>query len=360
MYAYLHMEILTPEKSRLGRAAAWMVVLAITVFCLQYFSAVLQPIIIAFMVWYSVYELRRLIQKVKIRERSVPAAVANIFAFGIIFLIVFGVYEIITLNLEEIIAKSPEYAANFRSMVGRLQTIEQFNDIQERVIERLKSIDVQPLLSGFLNNLTNIAGNVFVIVIYVAFLLVEEKYFQKKLRSFSKSSEKQEKLELVIRQVVTSIRKYVLVKTQMSVLTGLLSYFILLFFQVDFAALWAFVIFLLNYIPYIGSAVATLLPSLFALFQFQSGWMFLWVFLAIQVVQFSVGNVLEPKVMGRQLNLSPLGVMIALTFWGAIWGVLGMFLSVPITSVMLIGCSRFESTRFVAVWLSETGEIENG
>jgi predicted PurR-regulated permease PerM len=352
------MNSFVPETSRIGRAAAWMVALAVTIFCLQYFSSVLQPIVIAVMIWYSVFELRRLIQKVRVRDRSLPSAIANLFAFGVIFLIIFGVYEIITLNLEKIIVKSPEYAANFRAMLGRLQTLEQFNAIQDRILDRIKSFDIQPVLTGALNNITSIAGNVFVIIIYVAFLLVEEKYFQKKLRAFSKNREGQEKLDLVVRQIVTSIRKYVLVKTQMSVLTGLVSYFILISFQVDFAALWAFVIFLLNYIPYVGSFVATLLPAAFAMFQFQSAWMFLWVFLVIQIVQFSVGNVLEPKIMGRQLNLSPLGVMVALTFWGTIWGVLGMFLSVPITSVMLIGFSRFESTRFVAVWLSETGELE--
>jgi predicted PurR-regulated permease PerM len=128
-------------------------------------------------------------------------------------------------------------------------------------------------------------------------------------------------------------------------------------FQVDFPVLWAFLIFLLNYIPYIGSFVATLLPAVFAMFQYQSAWILLWIFLAIQGVQLIVGNVLEPKVMGRSLNLSPLGVMLALTFWGVIWGVLGMILSVPITSVMVITLSRFESTKFIAVWLSETGEI---
>jgi len=128
-------------------------------------------------------------------------------------------------------------------------------------------------------------------------------------------------------------------------------------FKVDFPVLWAFLIFLLNYIPYIGSFVATFLPAAFAMFQFQSFLMLFWVFVVIQAVQFLVGNVLEPKIMGRTLNLSPLGVMLALTFWGIIWGVLGMFLSVPITSVMLISFSRFESTRFIAVWLSETGDL---
>jgi len=121
--------------------------------------------------------------------------------------------------------------------------------------------------------------------------------------------------------------------------------------------LWAFVIFLLNYIPYVGSLVATLLPSAFAVFQFQSFSIFIWIFLSIQAVQIVVGNILEPKVMGKTLNLSPLGVLLALTFWGMIWGVMGMILSVPITSILVIIASRFPGTRFVAVLFSETGEL---
>jgi predicted PurR-regulated permease PerM len=163
--------------------------------------------------------------------------------------------------------------------------------------------------------------------------------------------------ERVLSQVNSAVRTYVYVKTLMSFLTGAISYFVLLLFHVDFPVLWAFVIFLLNYVPYVGSLVATFLPSAFAVFQFQSFSIFVWVFLGIQVVQILIGNILEPKVMGKTLNLSPLGVLTALTFWGMIWGVMGMILSVPITSILVIIALRFPATRFVAIILSENGEL---
>ncbi|MBX2946371.1 MAG: AI-2E family transporter [Cyclobacteriaceae bacterium] len=341
------------------RTAAWFIILAIIIFCLNYFSNFLQPIVVAIMIWYGVYELKRLLDKIKIKGKPLPNWLLTTFAFLIILLISFGVFEILTSNLELVIRKSPEYAENFKNMISGLQTLEGFQDIQERIVSRAKEFDIQPILTALLNSLTSIAGNTVIIIIYVAFLLVEEKFFTKKLHAVTASSTKQEKVDLVISQITDAIRKYISVKTQMSLLTGVLSYILLWLFGVDFPVLWAFLIFLLNYIPYIGSFIATSLPAVFALFQFQSFAMLFWVFLAIQSVQLLVGNVLEPKVMGRTLNLSPLGVMLALTFWGVIWGVLGMFLSVPITSVMLITFSRFESTRFIAVWLSETGELGN-
>lgn len=348
----------TTPGSRVQRAASWLVILAIVVFCLVYFSNFLQPIVIAGMIWYAVFELKRLFGKISIRGKRFPSWLLTILAFLIILLITVGIYEIVIINLNLIIEKSPLYIANFQSMIANLKTLEGFEVVQERILEAVASFNIQPLLTGLLNSLTNIAGNIFIIIIYVAFLLVEEKFFEKKLNLWIKDQTRLEKITTIIDQVAQATRKYVSIKTQMSVLTGLLSYFILLVFDVDFPVWWAFLIFLLNYIPYIGSFFATLLPAAFAMFQFQSFWIFLWIFLAIQVVQLLVGNVLEPKIMGRTLNLSPLGVLLALTFWGILWGVLGMILSVPITSVIVITCARFEQTKFIAIWLSETGEVE--
>ncbi|MCU0358525.1 MAG: AI-2E family transporter [Cyclobacteriaceae bacterium] len=348
----------TTAGLRVEKVAAWFVILAIVIFCLNYFSNFLQPIVIAVMIWYGVYELKRILGKIRIKGNSPPNWLLTTLAFVIILLISMGIYEIITHNLELIIRRLPIYVENFKSMMANLNTLDGFHDVQDRFMKWIGEFDPKPVLTGFLNSLTNLAGNLLIIIIYVAFMLVEEKYFNSKLQVLLNDERKQVNVYGMINQISSSIRKYITVKTQMSVLTGVLSYIILLLFDVDFPVLWAFLIFLLNYIPYIGSFFATLLPAVFALFQFQSFFMLLWVFLAIQAVQLLVGNVLEPKVMGRSLNLSPLGVLLALTFWGVIWGVLGMFLSVPITSVMVITCARFESTRFIAVWLSETGKID--
>jgi predicted PurR-regulated permease PerM len=346
------------EPFKVERLASWLVVLTLVVFCLIYFSSFLQPVVIALMIWYSMYELRRLIGKVKFGQRKLHPWLVTTVAFVLIFLVCIGVFEIITLNLELITRRSPVYLQNFRDMVNSLQTIPGFENFQERIMAKIQEFDVRPIFTGLLNSITNIAGNVFLIIIYVAFLLVEEKLFYKKLKLLVPDAEKLTRLEKIIGQIVEAIRKYISVKTQMSLLTGILSYLILLLFDIDFPVLWAFIIFLLNYIPYIGSFFATMFPATFAMFQFQSFLIFVWVFVAIQAVQVLVGNVLEPKVMGKTLNLSPLGVLLALTFWGFIWGILGMFLSVPITSMMVITFSRFPATKFIAIWLSETGDVD--
>jgi predicted PurR-regulated permease PerM len=339
------------------RLAAATVLVALGVVCLVYFSSFLQPLILAVMLWYLIYELRVVGGRITIRGRKLPAWLITVLAFCIVILVIMGVVEIITYNLQLIRARTPDYLANLRTMLNSVQEIPGFELVQQRAIQRIESFNFNPILTGLLNGISGMAGNTFLIMIYVVFLLAEQSMFAKKMKQLLSDQSSIMAFQKFLSQVNSAVRTYVYVKTLMSFLTGILSYFILLLFGVDFPVLWAFVIFLLNYVPYVGSLVATFLPAAFAVFQFQSFSIFIWVFLAIQVVQVLVGNILEPKVMGKTLNLSPLGVLIALTFWGMIWGVMGMILSVPITSILVIIALRFPATRFVAVLLSETGEL---
>jgi len=137
-----------------------------------------------------------------------------------------------------------------------------------------------------------------------------------------------------------------------------LSYIILIFLGVDYSEFWAFLIFLLNYIPTVGSLIATIFPALLALIQFESFTYFLIVFVSIALIQFIIGNIIEPRLMGRSLNLSALVVLFSLALWGSIWGVVGMFLCVPITVILMIIFSNFEKTRPIAVLLSSNGKID--
>ncbi len=348
------------KRINIERIAAALIVASIVMFCLVYFSSFLQPFILAVMVWYFIYELREAGGRITFKGRRMPRWLLTTLAFVIMIMVVVGVIEIISYNLELIRERLPDYLRSFREMTANMQQVEGFEDIQQRVLNAIQTFDFNPIVAGFINSISAVAGDIFLIIIYVFFLIAEDNLFTRKMTMLSTDSSRVEGFRSIMRQVHGAVRTYLIVKTWMSILTGILSYVVLLAFGVDFPILWAFIIFLLNYIPYVGSFVATLLPAAFAVFQFQSFTMFIWVFLAIQAVQVAVGNILEPKVMGKTLNLSPLGVLLALTFWGIIWGITGMILSVPITSVMVITASRFPSTRFIAVILSETGEVPNG
>ena len=126
---------------------------------------------------------------------------------------------------------------------------------------------------------------------------------------------------------------------------------------VDYPVFWGFIVFLFNYIPTIGSMLAVAFPAALALVQFDTSSEFFLVVLLLGGLQFLIGNVLEPKLMGSSLNISGIVIMLSLALWGAIWGVVGMVLCVPLTVVTMIICARFPAWRPIAVLLSADGNI---
>lgn len=349
---------------KISRVANWTIILSLVVVCLIYFKGLLQPFVLSLFTWYLISATKGAIAKIQFKGKSMPRRLASILAFLLIFGIFYGLWSILSYNIQLIIQKSGEYSENINGMVeafGAIPLLDQLpviEDVDKFIIDNLSSLDLQAYVGGIVNSLSLVFGNFAVIIVYVIFLLLEENFIPVKLEKIFQNADRKGTLQDILSDIGKSINTYFFVKTSMSLLTGVLSYVVLLLFGVDFAALWAFLIFLFNYIPYVGSLIATLLPALFAIFQFASFWPFLWVFLAVEAVQIFVGNYIEPKIMGKTLNLSPLFVILALSFWGSIWGIVGMILSVPIVSVIVIIISHFPSTRNIAIFLSEQGSIE--
>ena len=127
--------------------------------------------------------------------------------------------------------------------------------------------------------------------------------------------------------------------------------------NVEFAFLWSFLIFIFNFIPYIGPLISLLLPAVFAALAKSDLIYFNYVFAAMEGVQILLGNFVEPIFMGKGSNLGPVAVILTLAFWGMIWGITGMILAIPIAALTVIVCSQIPSARFIAVFLSEKGDI---
>ena len=349
---------------KISRIANWTIILSLVVVCLIYFKGLLQPFVLSLFTWYLISATKSTIAKIRYKGKAMPRRLASILALLLIFGIFYGLWSILSYNIQLIIEKSGEYSKNINGMVeafGAIPLLDQLpviEDVDKFIIDNLSSLDLQGYIGGIVNSLSLVFGNFAVIIVYVIFLLLEENFIPVKLEQIFQNTDRKGTLQDILADIGKSINTYFFVKTSMSLLTGALSYIVLLLFGVDFAALWAFLIFLFNYIPYVGSLIATLLPALFAIFQFASFWPFLWVFLAVEAVQIFVGNYIEPKIMGKTLNLSPLFVILALSFWGSIWGIVGMILSVPIVSVIVIIMSHFPSTKNIAIFLSEQGTID--
>jgi AI-2 transport protein TqsA len=153
-------------------------------------------------------------------------------------------------------------------------------------------------------------------------------------------------------EIADKFQKYMLVRTAMSVLTGIVVWAFTLLAGLELATAWGLIAFVLNYIPFIGPLVATVFPTLFALVQVGSWQLAAIVFLGLNVIQFLIGSYLEPRIAGAALSVSPFLVLFAVFFWAFLWGLPGAFIGVPIVIACLTLCDQQESTRWVAALLS--------
>ena len=203
-----------------------------------------------------------------------------------------------------------------------------------------------------------VTQNIVIIVIYVAFMLVEDQRFNAKLKHLFPNRDDYARAQQVLGAIGKKIQAYLAVKTLMSLITAVLAYIILLVFDINYAPVWAMLVFFLNFIPVVGSIIAVILPMAMAVLQFWeiSPWViFVVTGLLIGVQQF-VGSFLEPRFLGSSLNLSPLIILVSLSFWGFLWGPVGMLISVPVTVMMAIIFASVPATRWVAVLLSQNGD----
>lgn len=208
-----------------------------------------------------------------------------------------------------------------------------------------------PLFGEILHALYAALGLLGLVLAFFVLGLLEVRDFEAKVAERLQRRSGRAVLETA-REIADRVRRHMLALTLTSAISGVLTGVFALAVGLELAALWGLTAFLLNYVPTLGPAVATLPPTLYALLQFGGIGRPAVVFLGIGAIQFLVGNFLDPKIEGRVLALSPVGVLFAIVFWGWLWGVLGAFLAVPLTAAVLLVCQRFEATRWVAALLS--------
>jgi AI-2 transport protein TqsA len=152
--------------------------------------------------------------------------------------------------------------------------------------------------------------------------------------------------------IAANLQKYMLVRSVMSILTGIVVWSFALLAGIELATAWGVIAFVLNYIPFLGPLFATVFPTLFALVQFESWQLAIAVFACLNVIQFLIGSYFEPRMAGAALSISPFIVLLAVFFWSFLWGVAGAFIGVPIVIAFLAVCNEHESTRWLALLLS--------
>jgi AI-2 transport protein TqsA len=319
--------------------------------------SILIPIIIALFIWNLLNTIYFGMQRIPIVGPHLPAWVGRLLSLFAVVIMVKILIDIISNNVSDVIAASPRYQDNLTHLFNqidsyyRIKALASFDGLW-------KDISLQSMIVNIYAVFSSMTSSAVLIILYIAFLFVEQHFFTLKMHALFPQPGPRQVIDSILSHIVRDMQTYLGLKTFLSLLASFLSWIIMKWAGLDFAEFWALLIFFLNFIPSIGPIVATAFPALLAMIQFQSWLPFALVTSGIIMVQFIVCNVLEPRFLSKSLNLSPLVILLALALWGAIWGIMGMFLSVPITVMMLIVFAHFDATRPIAILLSKDGYVK--
>jgi predicted PurR-regulated permease PerM len=291
-----------------------------------------------------------------LQRKGVPKVLALVLILVAILVVGLLFGALIGPSLNDFLRSLPDYqerlSTHLAALIGWLRE-KGVNIPAEEVPRALNPGWVMNLAGGIFEALSSILTNAFLILLTVVFILLEAADLPKKLRTVLKNPER---ALSTIEKFSQDAKRYLVIKTLVSAATGLAIWLWLLILGVDYPVLWGTLAFLLNYVPNIGSIIAALPAVLLALVQLGVGSALLTA-LGFVVANTVLGNLVEPKLMGRRLSLSALVVFLSLVFWGWILGPIGMILSVPMTSLVKIALESYEETRGLAIMLGSNTEI---
>lgn len=320
---------------------------------------VLLPVLAAIIAIYVLSEATIWLARLPVLRHAPGWLLRFILLIGFSFaLFVLGLF--ITNSLARVLEAMPRYEGNLDALVARyavnfgIEGEPTWLAVQSATINQINTAAWIPTI---LSNLRGFGSTLFFVVLYASFLFAERTQFATKFSLAIRDAAQHEQTLALLTRINDRIGTYLLMKTMINILLGLLSYVVLLAIGIEFALVWAILIAVLNYIPYVGSLIAVIFPVLLSLAQFGTLSMAAITLVTLTILQTFVASYLEPRMMGRTFNLSPLVVLLALAFWTALWGLPGALLAVPLTSSFVIVLAEFKSTRPIAIMLSANGKL---
>lgn len=324
-----------------------------SVFVLKELQSILIPFFVAVIITFVFQPFYKWL-----RTKRIPSPVAIIIIIFVIIILANLSSVFIYASINSFTNDFPKYEEKFNDLYNK--AVAYFNIPKEELDSFTESMKFSNLVkagtltaffSGFFSGVVGIFGDFVLILIYVVFLFSEFTSIRKRIfRAFS--HERGVKVASTLTDIFRDVRSYISGKTLLSLLQAVIIGFVLYIFGVDFFFVWALMMFFLHFIPNIGGLIATILPAFIMILQFESIVTPIIVTVILIVIQNVIGNIIEPKVLGDQLDLSPILLLISLIFWGYVWGIVGMILSVPIMSMIKIVLMNIPSTQPIAILMS--------
>ncbi|MDW2995249.1 MAG: AI-2E family transporter [Alphaproteobacteria bacterium] len=338
-----------------------IIIFAGLIFLLWFGRSILIPLLIATFLWYLMNAISDYYRKVlPYRDASDTQHKIwhNVFNFISHIATLFTVGIIVYLFITQIKPMFSELVAMLPTLQTKLVDFGIYlsNSVGMNFDTKLLP-NITDIASKIGASVATIATSMGMVFVYMIFMFVEQSTFHQKFSALFPSKRQSKKSRYILDSIDYNMKKYLFVKTTISAITGILSFIWLQLIGVEFAGVWAFIVFVTSYIPTIGAIIACSLPILYSLVTAPSLQQPLLTAVGLIALQIIFGNILEPKFTGKTLNLSTLAILINLVFWGMLWGVAGMFFSVPMLVAIFIICAQFDSTRPIAILLSADGNI---
>ncbi|MCT8158873.1 AI-2E family transporter [Pseudoruegeria sp. SHC-113] len=343
---------------RLLTLCAIVIALAAGGWMLNVAAGIVIPIILGGLVAFLLNALATSAKKIPVIGPLCPFWLRMSVSFLLTFAVLLVFAALLARNVEQVARDASSYGEAFSNMLNSLAARFGYEaDVTWHSLQDLFAgrINMQDTVRYGVGAITNAIVYVFLIFIYALFFLLEARYFDIKMERIFRTADTRRRAQFIMHQMIEKVGDYMALKTLVNVMLGAICFAILFLFGIDYAAFWAILTGAFNYIPYVGSLVAVLLPVFVSVGQYESMDTTLSLAACLIVAQNIVGYYIEPRLLGKQLNMSPLVIMISLAAWGAMWGIAGAILSVPLTSMMIILFAAFPGTRPLAVMLSEDG-----
>jgi len=292
----------------------------------------------------------------KASQYKIPKAISVIFVIVCFVFVALSLTGLVGKSLNELSQQLPEYRVQLKEQFVWLTSLfTKYNiDISISVLsEYFDPAAAMGLAADMLSGFGSVMANLFLIVLTVVFMLFESSSFPLKLHFAMDDPEMRLNQ---IERFLAAVNNYIAIKTLVSLATGCIVSIMLWAFGLDFYLLWGVLAFLLNYIPNIGSIIAAVPPMTLAILQLGIGEAGL-IGLGYVIINMVMGNIVEPRYLGKGLGLSTLVVFLSLIFWGWLLGTVGMLLSVPLTMILKIGLENSPEGRWLAVMLSDEQEV---
>ena len=342
------------ERYRLQTWFLGIIAFSMILFLLVQARFILISLVIAIILFSLTADAITAFSRLRIGSWKITNWLASMAAFTLIAVVLLTLSAIVISQVNAVVTTTLTYTDQAIADVARLAAL--YSPEAEATVEAsIRSIEVSGYLSALAGQASNLLSATTLVILFVGFMFAERLWFNTKLENLMHDRAKAQRVGRIIHSIVRRVNHYLLVKTGVSATTAVAVYALMTAFGLEFAGPMAILTFILNYIPSVGSIIATILLGVVALIQVPEPATALLVFVIAGMVQFMLGSVIDPMLMGRALRVSSFGIIVSLSFWGAVWGIPGMFLAVPIMVAIMIVCSHIPSARPVAVLLSREG-----